>query len=127
MTTDPTPESARALLDRHGLPEDVIDGVLCLHAQELAAVQRKEAAVWGVDTAAGRRIVEAADLIDPTRTAAAVPVAAPPTTEQEAAVASCPGYEASPNPCRCPCEGCKHHCGAHQPAVSSRPGTEQEA
>ncbi|WP_405960776.1 hypothetical protein OG235_27825 [Streptomyces sp. NBC_00024] len=45
-----------------------------------------------------------------------------------AAFASCPGYEmAGPSPCRCPCYGCKHHCGAHQPAVSSRPGTEQEA
>ncbi|MBD3549830.1 hypothetical protein [Streptomyces sp. JV180] len=29
--------------------------------------------------------------------------------------ASCPGYETSPNPCRCPCYGCKHHCSAHQP------------
>jgi len=35
--------------------------------------------------------------------------------EHAAAVASCPGYEASPNPCRCPCYGCKHHCGAHNP------------
>lgn len=38
--TDQT-ETARHLLDRHGLPEDVIDGALCLHAQELAAVQRE--------------------------------------------------------------------------------------
>jgi len=37
-----------------------------------------------------------------------------PETEQ-AAIASCPGYETSPNPCRCPCYGCKHHCGAHDP------------
>ncbi|MFF7335410.1 ParB N-terminal domain-containing protein [Streptomyces sp. NPDC008150] len=36
--TDPT-ETARALLYRYGLPEDVIDGALCLHAQELAAGQ----------------------------------------------------------------------------------------
>lgn len=36
-----TPETARALLYRHGLPEDVIDGVLALHAQELVAVQRE--------------------------------------------------------------------------------------
>lgn len=69
-TPDPNPESARALLWRHGLPEDVIDGALCLHAQELAAVQRREAAVWGVDTAAGKRILGAADLIDPTSAAA---------------------------------------------------------
>lgn len=27
---------------------------------------------------------------------------------------SCPGYETSPNLCRCPCEGCKHNCGAHE-------------
>ncbi len=32
-----------------------------------------------------------------------------------AAIASCPGYETSPSPCRCPCYGCKHHCGAHNP------------
>lgn len=32
-----------------------------------------------------------------------------------AAVASCPGYETTPNPCRCPCYGCKHHCSAHNP------------
>lgn len=36
-----TTETARALLWRHNLPEDVIDGALALHAQELAAVQRK--------------------------------------------------------------------------------------
>ena len=38
--TAAVPESARALLWRHGLLEDVIDGALCLHAQELAAWQR---------------------------------------------------------------------------------------
>jgi hypothetical protein len=26
----------------------------------------------------------------------------------------CPGYETEPNICRCPCEGCKHNCSAHQ-------------
>lgn len=91
MTTDPTPESARALLDRHGLPEDVIDGVLCLHAQELAAVQRT-----AHDTTrphfhmgqpcrpdSGCHVARVIDVIDPTRTAA-VPVAAPTTTEQTA-------------------------------------------
>lgn len=36
------------------------------------------------------------------------------------AIASCPGYETSPNPCRCPCYGCKHHCGAHDPAELRR-------
>ncbi len=44
MTDDPQPEAqpetAHALSWRHGLPEDVIDGALCLHAQELVAVQR---------------------------------------------------------------------------------------
>lgn len=86
MTTEPTAsESARHLLDRHGLPEDVIDGALCLHAQELAAVQRREAAVWGVDTAAGKHILGAADLIDPTRTPpAAAPVPPPTQTDRRA-------------------------------------------
>ncbi len=27
----------------------------------------------------------------------------------------CPGVETVPNYCRCPCYGCKHHCGAHEP------------
>jgi hypothetical protein len=34
-------------------------------------------------------------------------------TVDAAAAASCPGYETSPNLCRCPCYGCRHHCGAH--------------
>ena len=25
----------------------------------------------------------------------------------------CPGYESTPNICRCPCSGCKHNCMAH--------------
>lgn len=25
----------------------------------------------------------------------------------------CPGYETSPNICRCRCEGCRHNCSAH--------------
>lgn len=33
---------------------------------------------------------------------------------------SCPGFETLPNRCACPCEGCKHHCGAHQPAAGAR-------
>lgn len=36
-------------------------------------------------------------------------------TDQAEALASCPGYETSPNLCRCPCYGCKHHCSAHDP------------
>src|SRR5690606_4483750 len=39
----------------------------------------------------------------------------PPSVDRAAAIASCPGYEASPSPCRCPCCGCQHHCGAHNP------------
>src|SRR5690606_20675225 len=39
----------------------------------------------------------------------------PPSVDRAAAIASCPGYEASPSPCRCPCCGCPHHCGAHNP------------
>lgn len=27
----------------------------------------------------------------------------------------CPGAEADPNTCRCPCEGCRYHCAAHVP------------
>ena len=43
LNDDPqTTETARALLYRHGLPEDIVDGALCLHAQELAAAIRAE-------------------------------------------------------------------------------------
>ncbi|MFI6251476.1 hypothetical protein [Streptomyces sp. NPDC051016] len=86
MSTEPTPETARALLWRHNLPEDVIDGVLCLHAQELAAVQLAfadqedghlttpvaAAYVQGVRDAAAR-IVPGAD-----EEPASVPVVVPP-------------------------------------------------
>ncbi|MFD5491559.1 hypothetical protein ACFWH4_01120 [Streptomyces sp. NPDC127091] len=86
--TDPTAaESARALLYRHGLPEDVIDGALCLHAQELAALQRKAhdeqrphfhmGLPCKPEYDCGVRSV--IDLIDPTQAApAAVPVLSPP-------------------------------------------------
>lgn len=36
-------------------------------------------------------------------------------------IASCPGRELEPNPCRCPCYGCKHHCSAHNPADLEAP------
>ncbi|MEU1043908.1 hypothetical protein ABZ400_01975 [Streptomyces sp. NPDC005897] len=39
---------------------------------------------------------------------------------QPAETEACPGYETAPNRCACPCEGCKHHCGAHQPAAGAR-------
>jgi hypothetical protein len=63
--TNPT-ETARALLWRHGLPEDVIDGALCLHAQELAAVQRKEADdLHQTEPGVVKGLRIGADLIDP--------------------------------------------------------------
>jgi len=68
MTTDPQPETALALLYRHGLPEDVIDGALCLHAQELAARQRTEMRAPGrsYDASRWNRCVDmTADLITP--------------------------------------------------------------
>lgn len=34
-----------------------------------------------------------------------------------AAIASCPGRELAPSPCRCPCKGCAHHCAAHDPST----------
>ncbi|MFF4552754.1 hypothetical protein [Streptomyces sp. NPDC001422] len=44
-------------------------------------------------------------------------------TDVAAAIASCPGREMTPSPCRCPCEGCKHHCAAHNPFdAASGPG-----
>ncbi|MEV6504833.1 hypothetical protein AB0M61_01760 [Streptomyces sp. NPDC051642] len=68
MTTDPQPETALALLYRHGLPEDVIDGALSLHAQELAARQRTEMRAPGrsYDASRWNRCVDmTADLITP--------------------------------------------------------------
>ncbi|MGW4670117.1 hypothetical protein [Streptomyces sp. NPDC004324] len=59
-TNQPTDETARALLWRHNLPEDVIDGALCLHAQELAAQQR---AVIADDSPAWVKAIP--DLIEP--------------------------------------------------------------
>ncbi len=97
MTTDPigetTTETARALLYWHGLPEDVIDGALCLHAQELAArIRTTDLPDWfGSLDSFDNGCQWAADLIDPTvpdglaGTANAVPAAvsvsaaAPPT------------------------------------------------
>ncbi|MFJ6667451.1 hypothetical protein [Streptomyces sp. NPDC091383] len=68
-----TPETAHALLYRHGLPEDVIDGALCLHAQELTAVQREFAEQEDAHlrtTSASvyvQGIRDAADRIDPAK------------------------------------------------------------
>lgn len=87
-----TPPSARQLLFDHGLPEDVIDGVLCLHAQELAATIRSHPGAIPyrpqLDEDGGfwwdlRDRDAAADLIDPTRTAPAA-VSVPPPAPQAA-------------------------------------------
>lgn len=61
--------------------------------------------------------------------AAASAVVSPPTGRADdvaAAIASCPGYEMRPSPCRCPCYGCKHHCGAHNPRVADEEQTAAE-
>lgn len=96
------PESARALLYRYGLPEDIIDGALALFAQELAGKIR----VWH-DRLPGEHECcdgNAADLISPenwarTEAASAVPVAASPTEQaalreriaEAIRAAACPG------------------------------------
>ncbi|MFJ6729434.1 hypothetical protein ACIQPQ_31480 [Streptomyces sp. NPDC091281] len=50
--------------------------------------------------------------------------AAPETpAEENGDPASCPGYETSPNPCRCPCDGCGHHCSAHNPDGQAQPAS----
>jgi hypothetical protein len=36
----------------------------------------------------------------------------------------CPGYETTPNRCTCDCEGCKHHCAAHQAGEAQQPETQ---
>jgi hypothetical protein len=95
VTIDPTPETARALLYRHGLPEDIIDGALCLHAQELAALQRLRMDELDLAGQKARIVGRIVDLIDPTKTAAAVP--APATDRADlrarlfALIASIPG------------------------------------
>jgi hypothetical protein len=89
-TTNPqaAPEIAHALLRRHGLSEDVIDGALCLHAQELAAQQRAHADAEPGEPGCwhdGAHCV--ADLIDPTKAAAASVPASAPTDEAAAPTA----------------------------------------
>ena len=90
-----TPPSARQLLTDHGLPEDVIDGVLCLHAQEMAAVQRNAHDTMRPYFHLGQpcspdfdcQVARVIDLIDPTRAAPAavsVPPPAPRADDQAA-------------------------------------------
>lgn len=43
---------------------------------------------------------------------------ASPTPKAPQSEAPTPGGEATPNPCRCPCYGCKHNCAAHNPATA---------
>lgn len=31
----------------------------------------------------------------------------------------CDGRETEPNPCRCPCIGCMHHCAAHNKDIDT--------
>ncbi|MFJ2110568.1 hypothetical protein ACIOEX_01345 [Streptomyces sp. NPDC087850] len=44
-------------------------------------------------------------------------VAAIRTAAGQPEPAVCPGVETEPNACSCSCEGCSHHCTAHQPAT----------
>jgi hypothetical protein len=65
--TDQT-ETARELLWRHQLPEDIIDGALCLHAQELAdKIRSTDLPDWfGSLDSFENGVGWAGDLIDPT-------------------------------------------------------------
>lgn len=85
VNPQPETESARALLYRHGLPEDVIDGALCLHAQELAALQRLRMDELDLAGQKARVVGRIVDLIDPTRAAEPAVVSAPvqPTTRAD--------------------------------------------
>ncbi|MEU8756249.1 hypothetical protein AB0C88_37755 [Streptomyces chartreusis] len=76
---DTTPETAHALLYRHGLPEDVIDGALALFAQELAGKIR----AWHDRLPSEHECCDgnAADLISPENWARHEPAApVPPAT-----------------------------------------------
>ncbi|WP_060886219.1 hypothetical protein [Streptomyces caniscabiei] len=74
MTTEPTAETARSLLWRHGLPEDVLDGALALHAQELAGKIRAHRDSTRGAVQATKVMDFAADLIWPERGATPGPV-----------------------------------------------------
>lgn len=60
---------ARLMLERYGVPEDVIDGVLCLHAQGLAALQRLRAAELDLAGQQARIAARLISLIDPVQQA----------------------------------------------------------
>lgn len=90
------PDSARALLHRHGLPEDVIDGVLALYAQEMAAWQRNVHDTMRPGFHMGQpcgpafdcHVAKVIDTIDPTRAdvpaAPSAAVSPPPATDRAA-------------------------------------------
>lgn len=86
----PATETARAALHRHGLPEDVIDGALALHAQELADMQRADAQARHDRSYSDNRVFElkgariAADLIDPARAGTTAPAVVEPPADRAA-------------------------------------------
>lgn len=99
MTTDPQtyePPPARQILESHGVPEDVIDGVLALYAQEMAAWQRNVHDTMRPGFHMGQpcgpafdcHVAKVIDTIDPTRadvpTASSAAVSPPPATDRAA-------------------------------------------
>lgn len=60
--------------------DELIDQVENDHARVLSQVLRDEAAVWGVDTAAGRHTLTAAGLIDPEMASSVTRASARPFT-----------------------------------------------
>src|SRR5690606_622955 len=79
-----TTETAYELLHRHGLPEDVIDGALALHAQQLADLQRLRMDELDLTGQKARIVGRIVDLIDPTKTAAVSSAVVAPPTDQTA-------------------------------------------
>ncbi|MFD4234284.1 hypothetical protein [Streptomyces sp. NPDC058542] len=59
------PVSALEMLTDYGVPEDIIDGVLCVHARELAEKIRADADEWDGWPEKQAFMRYAADLIDP--------------------------------------------------------------
>lgn len=90
------PPPARQILEAHGVPEDVIDGVLALYAQEMAAWQRNvHDTMWPYfhmgqpcSPAFDCHVAKVIDTIDPTRAdvpaAPSAAVSPPPATDRAA-------------------------------------------
>lgn len=93
------PQTARQLLTDHGLPEDVIDGALAVHARQLAEHVRAEAARGRKSGLTRIYYRAAADMIDPQ-------VADDPLTVLRA-IEEAPTYESVP--------GCPHCLDGHTP------------